>query len=803
MMHKSPAEQAMEYAVAQTGLSLERREIPLLLRRIARLLPPRLEKTEQLDDFILPANSFIRLVCDVRRKKWTSRLIALCQSHSIAWASREDILSAAHTITLPEPDDGDLLQALEKTLANRLTQATSQPEHAFDLLISEIEETKPAPLSAKQLEAVAGVIAKTFKVPDQHQFCSRIIHTYKEQQAKIQLVEKQTHLKLASEKARHENWENSLVDFHTVSELLSCSTKEALRWIAEQRIPVVRRLQQGEREIWQFDPEEVAKLAFKVHEWRQKGHSKSKKHSNKKHDRHTDKPHAAWISLSKKADTGDKSVQNATIANIAALDRYASHFATARALKRHITLVTGPTNSGKSHMALRALADSQSGYALAPLRLLAHEFRETLMEYGLSASLVTGEERILVPSSPFLAATVEMCPFHSPVDVAIIDEAQMLFDEDRGAAWTAAIMGVPARHLYILGAPEAIPIIRRIAKLCDDPIDEISLQRKTPLTASLNPVRLSNLKKGDAVIAFSRRDVLDIRAALLAQNKKVAVVYGALSPEVRRAEAQRFNSGQADILVATDAIGMGLNLKIRRIIFATLRKFDGSQIRDLTTQEVKQIGGRAGRYGHHDAGIVSVLAGAGNPHFIKHHLEAPTQPPTELRPLVQPDIEIIQAIAEEIRSESLFGVLTRINRAVLRADDPNYRLADMSQSFAIAAALEGIPDLTLSQRWTYALCPIDERDEGISRLTRWALKHATNQQILPPGTGHLPAPEKTSREELELAEKRYKRLVAWRWLALRFPDVYINLQEAEHNTAKLNSWIENVLRQQSRMKTRH
>lgn len=130
-----------------------------------------------------------------------------------------------------------------------------------------------------------------------------------------------------------------------------------------------------------------------------------------------------------------------------------------------------------------------------------------------------------------------MCPFHNPVDVAVIDEAQMLFDTDRGAAWTAAIMGAPARHLYVLGAPDCIPMVRRIAELCGDPLDEISLERKSPLKPASQPVRLQELQAGDALIAFSRREVLDLRAALMQHGRRVAVVYGALSPEVRRAEA--------------------------------------------------------------------------------------------------------------------------------------------------------------------------------------------------------------------------------------------------------------------------
>lgn len=349
-------------------------------------------------------------------------------------------------------------------------------------------------------------------------------------------------------------WEESLVPFAEVPRLLRCSQREALRWIAENRLPVARKVREsGGRERWEFDPAALVALRGKVGDWRK------------------DNGRGAEIGGSKTAPDMGRKVANSVIARVAALDRYAAHFRTARALNRQITLVTGPTNSGKSYTALNALAQAESGLALAPLRLLAHEFREALASRGVEASLSTGEERIVVPGSKHLAATVEMCPFYSPVDVAVIDEAQMLFDTDRGAAWTAAIMGAPARHLYVLGAPDCIPMVRRIAELCGDPLDEISLERKSLLRAASHPVRLADLGAGDALIAFSRREVLDLRAALLQHGKRVAVVYGALSPEVRRAEAQRFNDGEADILVATDAIGMGLNLSIKRVVFAALK----------------------------------------------------------------------------------------------------------------------------------------------------------------------------------------------------------------------------------------
>ncbi|NHN89117.1 helicase-related protein [Acetobacter conturbans] len=783
----SPARAALETALRRTELSIEPREEQALLRRIGRALTPGAQE--------VPDDMFRSALCGVRRKRWTSRLMDQTRRDGRIWISREDMEQAVAAVEDPTATDEDLFAALKPVMAARFHELGDTPKAALAGMQADMLDTGRV-LSAAQTARLAEAIAEAFNMSDRDRFIGTAQEAEEARARHEASIEQTARTRREKEEKRLQDWESSLVGFQDVPRLLHCSQREAFRWIAENRIPVARRILQKEgHELWEFDPNELVALRALLPDWRRT----NEEFFDRKEKRGRESGRRGDTPLPEPPNVG-KHVANSVIARVAALDRYAAHFRTARALERRITLVTGPTNSGKSHTALDALARAESGLALAPLRLLAHEFREALAARGVEASLSTGEERIVAHGSRHLAATVEMCPFFNPVDVAVIDEAQMLFDPDRGAAWTAAIMGAPARHLYVLGAPECIPMVRRIAELCGDPVDEISLQRKSPLRAASAPVRLNELKAGDALIAFSRREVLDLRAALMERGRSVAVVYGALSPEVRRAEAQRFNAGSADILIATDAIGMGLNLSIRRIVFAALRKFDGRQTRDLTVQEVKQIGGRAGRFGKHEDGIVAVLADAGSPHFIRDHLNADPVAPEELRPFVQPDADIVRAIATEIGSDSLYGVLARIRRAVLRPDDPNYRLSDMEQPFAIASALEGVEGLDLTQRWTYAMCPVDDRDNGISRLVGWAADHAAGARIPPPGTGRLPPPDRAGREELERAEKRHKRLVAWRWLALRFPETYPDLEAAEETTQRLNEWIESVLRQQSRTK---
>ena len=732
--------------------------MPSLIREVARALPA-------TDATV--ATALLKL----RRRGYVGRLADLASREGIAWARREDVRAAADTVATIDASDDTLRAALDAALLPRLRDAGRTPDAALEAIAAEIAETGGA-LTPPRLHELATAIAIAHGHADPAAFANTARIAEESRRAERRSAEVAARTSKREEIRRLRAWEQSLVPFQPVPDLLGCTAKEALRWVAAGLIPVARRLPGKSGERWEFDPAELAPLRAEVPLWRTRESA----------------PSAPAIPQGRGA--------NAAIARVAALDRYAAHFATARALVRRITLVTGPTNSGKSYLALNRLAESQSGLALAPLRLLAHEFREALASRGVQASLTTGEERLLVPGSKHIAATVEMCPFRTPVDVAMIDEAQMLHDPDRGAAWTAAIMGAPAREVFVLGAPDCIPMVRRIAALCGDALDEVSLERKGPLVAARAPVGLGDLHKGDALIAFSRREVMDLRAELIRRGRRVAVVYGALSPEVRRAEAARFNNGDADILVATDAIGMGLNLNIRRVVFSAMQKFDGTQRRDLTVQEVKQIGGRAGRYGLHEEGVVAVLAGAGSPEALKALLNATAVAPPELRPLVQPDADIIAAVAAEIGSASLFGVLARIKRAVLRKDDPNYRLADLEAAMSIATAIDGVTRLTLLERWTYALCPIDLRDNGVARLSRWALEHGAGRAVSPPEAGKLPAPDRASSDELQRGEKVQRRLVAWRWMAQRFPEAYAETREAEAETARLNAWIEDVLRQQ-------
>lgn len=265
---------------------------------------------------------------------------------------------------------------------------------------------------------------------------------------------------------------------------------------------------------------------------------------------------------------------------------------------RRVTLRVGPVNSGKTHEALRRLAQSSSGAYLAPLRLLAWEAHERLNAMGCPTRLVTGEETLDTPGARVTAATVEMAP-RTACDTVVVDEAQMVADRDRGWAWARALALADAQNLEVCCAPEAAEFLQGMFASWGDDVSVVVHERLSPLRSEATAWTLESLPPRTAVVAFSRTAVLRWKAAIERTHPGAtcAVIYGALPPDVRREQARLVQSGSAEFVAATDAIGLGLNLPIDHIAFAETEKFDGERQRPLTPVEVRQIAGRAGRFG--------------------------------------------------------------------------------------------------------------------------------------------------------------------------------------------------------------
>ncbi|HLO13022.1 MAG TPA: DEAD/DEAH box helicase [Pseudoneobacillus sp.] len=269
----------------------------------------------------------------------------------------------------------------------------------------------------------------------------------------------------------------------------------------------------------------------------------------------------------------------------------------------HYVLHIGETNTGKTHHALEKMKEASSGLYLAPLRLLALEVYDKLNFEGTPCSLKTGEEEKVVPDAQHISCTVEMFHEKDFYDVIVIDEAQMITDKDRGFSWYKAITKANANEVHIIGSKNAKTMMLKL--LGDADIEIYEYSRDIPLEVESKIFKMNEAKKGDALICFSRKRVLENAARLQRAGHSVSMIYGSMPPETRQKQVQRFIKGETKVIVSTDAIGMGLNLPIRRIVFLENEKFDGTKRRRLTSQEVKQIAGRAGRKGIYEVGKVA------------------------------------------------------------------------------------------------------------------------------------------------------------------------------------------------------
>ncbi|MBR2798686.1 MAG: hypothetical protein IKE17_13220 [Clostridia bacterium] len=384
-------------------------------------------------------------------------------------------------------------------------------------------------------------------------------------------------------------------------------------------------------------------------------------------------------------------------------EHYRDLYPLARLMRRKFILHLGPTNSGKTFEGVERLRYARNGIYLGPLRLLAAEQFETLNRDGTPCSLVTGEEQIRVPDSRVQSSTVEMADLKAQYDVAVIDECQMIADRDRGGAWTAAILGLCAGEIHACASPDAEGLLTRIITECGDELQIVRHRRMVPLVAEKEGFRFpASVRRGDALIVFSKARVHAVAAELKRQGWRVSLIYGALPPDVRRDQAERFQRGEAQVVVSTDAIAMGMNLPIQRVVFLEQEKFDGDITRPLTDAEIKQIAGRAGRYGQYDVGYVNAYGFKG---IVAQALNKPLYPLTEA---------VIRF------PESLLGIplpLTQIiNQWLAMKDKGCFSKASTERMAALAAMME-TPRTDKALLYRFLCIPFDEAEPDL--LNRW------------------------------------------------------------------------------------
>lgn len=555
-------------------------------------------------------------------------------------------------------------------------------------------------------------------------------------------------------------------------------------------------------------------------------------------------------------------------------------FPEARKLNRQVHLHIGPTNSGKTYTALQAFQRAESGYYAGPLRLLAREVYNRMKSNKKPCNLVTGDEIVYEYDADgniaqLSSGTVEMININSIMDIAVIDEIQMLSDRARGWAWTQAFLAVQAREVHLCGDPNAEDAVRQLVKMTGDTLTVHTYERLGPLQVDASPFvegsvqhhdhakaktkhtskdeceneneneneneakqesdvgepeskallrdiedLAPRLRRGDCIVFFSKKRILAAKKIIEEHSKhKCAVIYGSLPAETRAVQAEQFNDplNPAKILLASDAIGMGLNLAIRRVIFSTTVKFDGTEMVKLPIAQVKQVAGRAGRYkvapvhGSEDptekvtaatTGFVTAL-NKDDVKFINMCMKAKSEAINHVY-FYPPDwlIEDFALLAGE--NMALDELLTYLE-GLVKLPAP-FKFTDLKSMGLTAAIFRGIRNLTLSEKVVLAKAPVQLGDEIVRNaffqfcivLANGVAKTPIDIPAMRIGILSLTS----APNLLDQLESLHRILNLYLWLAYRFPTQFLDKQGARDLRNLCQERINDLLLLQVRQRAR-
>ncbi len=397
-------------------------------------------------------------------------------------------------------------------------------------------------------------------------------------------------------------------------------------------------------------------------------------------------------------------------------------------LRPAVTAVLGPTNTGKTHLAIERMVAHSSGIMGFPLRLLAREVydRVVAIKGAGSVGLLTGEERILPPNARWLCCTAESMPTDRDAAFVALDEAQLGADPERGHVFTDRLLNARGREeTMILGSATLKPMVRALL-----PDAEIVDRPRFSTLSYAGAKKLSRIPKRSAIVAFSAEEVYAVAEMLRRTRGGAAVVMGALSPRTRNAQVAMYQAGEVDYLVATDAIGMGLNMDVHHVAFASLTKFDGHRQRRLTVAEMAQIAGRAGRH-QRDGTFGSLGSEVGPAAFRPEEVLAIEEHRfPRLEHLFwregDPDLSSLDALIDSLETppahEKLRAAPKAVDLAVLKrlADDPELRDRARGPMVARLWAACGLPD--------FRKVGADHHARLVGRIFRY----------LSEGSGHVP-----------------------------------------------------------------
>uniref|UniRef100_A0A672ZGR1 ATP-dependent RNA helicase SUPV3L1, mitochondrial n=1 Tax=Sphaeramia orbicularis TaxID=375764 RepID=A0A672ZGR1_9TELE len=461
----------------------------------------------------------------------------------------------------------------------------------------------------------------------------------------------------------------------------------------------------------------------------------------------------------------------------------ANWYPEARAIQRKVVFHAGPTNSGKTYHAIQRYLAAKSGVYCGPLKLLAHEIFEKSNSAGVPCDLVTGEERTFVDvdgrASGHVACTIEMCSVTTPYEVAVIDEIQMIRDLSRGWAWTRALLGLCAEEIHVCGEPAAIDFIKELMYTTGEEVEVHTYQRLTPFAILDHALEsLDNLRPGDCIVCFSKNDIYSISRQIEARGLECAVIYGSLPPGTKLSQAKKFNDPDdpCKILVATDAIGMGLNLSIKRIIFNTLVKPNVNekgekQMETISTSQALQIAGRAGRFSSKfKEGEVTTMHRDDLPvlkEILSHSVD-----PIETAGL-HPTAEQIEMFAYHLPDATLSNLVDIF--VSLSQVDGMYFVCNIDDFKFLADMIQHIP-LNLRSRYVFCTAPINKKQPFVcTSFLKFARQFSRDEPLTFDWVcRHIswPLPPPKNIKDLVHLEAVHDVLDLYLWLSYRFMDMF-------------------------------
>ena len=474
----------------------------------------------------------------------------------------------------------------------------------------------------------------------------------------------------------------------------------------------------------------------------------------------------------------------------------------AREMNRKIIFHSGPTNSGKTFHAIERFFSAKSGIYCSPLKLLAVEVFNKSNTRGTPCDLVTGEERRAGredgEQSEHVACTVEMANMMQPYEVAVIDEIQLIKDYQRGWAWSRALLGLQAKEIHVCGEAAAIDLVKEICISTGEEVEVKSYKRLTPLVVQTEAVnRVENIQPGDCIVCFNKQDIYSVSRQLEQRGVEVAVIYGSLPPNTKLAMAAKFNdpNDSCKVMVATDAVGMGLNLNIRRIIFYSIYKVqltaEGDKEVDLiSVSQSLQIAGRAGRYGTAwETGYVTT--------FKQEELKKLTEllqltPDEILQAGLHPTFDQLELYAYHLPKATLSN-LVDIFISLSTLDDSLYTMCHLDDFKFLADMIEHIK-LPLKAKYTFCCAPINRKMPLVCTMflkmaRQYSKGELVNFDWLCSQLGWPFSPPETILDLVHL-EAVHDSFDLFLWLSYRFPDMFVDVEIVRQVQQELDSAIQ-------------